>query len=221
MFLPETSVTSEKKGFTLIELLIVITILGILAAAIMVAINPARRMAQARDAKRKSDINAIANALVGFYTLTGGYPRERACDTSRGIYATPSDSTSWPCTGVTGSDWNTTEWINDQLIHEMLVVNQAFLKRLPIDPINNITFYYKYEPRRDSGPTCAQGSYNYVCTYYWIGVRLEAPSDPLKVGKIVFRCSDDTNLAAGVGCKEVEFPNTSDFTNFDYNLVSY
>ena len=37
-----------NKGFTLIELLIVIAILGILAAAIIVAINPGKRLTQSK-----------------------------------------------------------------------------------------------------------------------------------------------------------------------------
>src|SRR3989344_7103671 len=73
-----------KSAFTLIELLVVIAILGILAAAVLVAINPGKRLAQARDAQRKQDINAIANALIGYYTIVGNYPLETNCDTSYG-----------------------------------------------------------------------------------------------------------------------------------------
>src|SRR3990167_10336739 len=77
-----------NKGFTLIELLIVIAIVGILAAAILVAINPGKRMAQARDAQRKNDISAIANALIGYYALIGNYTGENACDRSVGRAST-------------------------------------------------------------------------------------------------------------------------------------
>ncbi|OGD95643.1 hypothetical protein A3F02_02645 [Candidatus Curtissbacteria bacterium RIFCSPHIGHO2_12_FULL_38_9b] len=59
------------KGFTLIELLIVIAILGILAAAVLIAVNPAKRQRQARDAARKSDIGQIATALQAYYTTPG------------------------------------------------------------------------------------------------------------------------------------------------------
>lgn len=59
------------KGFTLIELLIVIAILGILAAAVLVAINPGKRTRQAQDAKRKNDIGALATEVQGFYTSPG------------------------------------------------------------------------------------------------------------------------------------------------------
>ena len=73
------------KGFTLIELLIVIAILGILAAAVLVAINPGKRTRQAQDAKRKNDIGAVATELQGYYTSPGAgiYPSSLATLTSQ------------------------------------------------------------------------------------------------------------------------------------------
>src|SRR3954471_322694 len=52
-----------KKGFTLIELLVVIGILAVLLAITLIAINPARQFAQANNTKRRSDVNAILNAI--------------------------------------------------------------------------------------------------------------------------------------------------------------
>ena len=51
------------KGFTLIELLLVIGIIAILAVAVFVALNPAKRFADARDARRESDVETILSAL--------------------------------------------------------------------------------------------------------------------------------------------------------------
>jgi len=52
-----------KKGFTLIEILIVIGVVAILAAIVIIAINPARQFAQARNSQRRSDVLAILNAV--------------------------------------------------------------------------------------------------------------------------------------------------------------
>jgi type II secretion system protein G len=56
-------VTSIKrnKGFTLIELLVVISILGVLTTLVVSNVGGARE--RARDAKRKSDLKEIQNAL--------------------------------------------------------------------------------------------------------------------------------------------------------------
>ncbi len=55
--------TIKKRGFTLIEILVVIGIIAVLAAVVIVAINPGRQFKLARDSQRVSNINAILNAI--------------------------------------------------------------------------------------------------------------------------------------------------------------
>lgn len=65
----------SSAGFTLIEILIVIGIIAILAAIVIVAINPAKQFAQARNTQRTANVNAILNAIS-----------QRAAD-NKGIFA--------------------------------------------------------------------------------------------------------------------------------------
>ena len=67
-----------QKGFTLIEILVVIGIIAILAAVVIVAINPSRQFAQAHNSQRQSNVTAILDAIgqniadnKGVFTCSG------------------------------------------------------------------------------------------------------------------------------------------------------
>jgi prepilin-type N-terminal cleavage/methylation domain-containing protein len=62
----------NKKGFTLIELIIVIAIIALLAAATFVAVDPAKRIGEARDAQRWSDVTAVADAYMKYLVDNNG-----------------------------------------------------------------------------------------------------------------------------------------------------
>lgn len=68
------AVSIQKKGFTLLEILLVIAVIGILAAIVLIAINPNRQLAQARDAIRQSDITIIQKALDQYLIDNRTYP---------------------------------------------------------------------------------------------------------------------------------------------------
>jgi len=52
-----------QTGFTLIEILVVIGIIAVLAAIVIIAVNPARQFAQARNTQRSSNVETILNAM--------------------------------------------------------------------------------------------------------------------------------------------------------------
>lgn len=53
----------STKGFTLIELLIVIAIISTLAVVVFVALNPAQRLKDSKDARRTADVDTILTAI--------------------------------------------------------------------------------------------------------------------------------------------------------------
>src|SRR6185312_3893399 len=107
----------NQKGFTLIELLVVIGILAILLAITLIAINPARQFGQANDTKRRSDANAILNAIGQYEASNTGN--------------LPTDITSLAASG-SATEINVTNFptLCGQLV-------PTYIPALPEDPIKN------------------------------------------------------------------------------------
>ncbi|HEV7701927.1 MAG TPA: prepilin-type N-terminal cleavage/methylation domain-containing protein [Candidatus Paceibacterota bacterium] len=108
-----------KKGFTLIEILIVIGIIAVLATIVIVAINPAKQFAQARNTQRESNVNTLLNAIGQNIVDNKGVP----------ISATS-------CTGITNAPDATTRNIGTGVAQVNLncLVPTYIPSALPMDP---------------------------------------------------------------------------------------
>lgn len=103
-----------QRGFTLIEILIVIGLIAILASVVLIAVNPARQFAQARNSQRISNVNAILNAIS-----------TRVAD-NRGVFVGSSCATQIPA--------SSTNMASGQFdIRPCLV--PTYITELPMDPI--------------------------------------------------------------------------------------
>ena len=113
----------NKKGFTLIELLVVIGILGILMGVVVVAVNPARQFAQARNAQRWSNVNTLLNAVGQYYVDNGVLPA--------GVSALAVDTATEICAdGVIAATCTTAS-----LVLLDTVVTPDFIVDIPADPL--------------------------------------------------------------------------------------
>lgn len=66
-----------SQGFTMIELLIVIAVLGVLATAVLAAINPIEQIDRGRDTGSRSDAEQLLSAIDRYYTTQELFPWQR------------------------------------------------------------------------------------------------------------------------------------------------
>ena len=156
-----------KKGFTLIELLIVIAILAVLAGIVIVALNPAELLKQARDGKRMGDLDNLVTALnlylvdvsspdlcIGTACSAGADCGCADISTHSGICTATTTVTSVkifnnsagaqsPCGWTsTSTTVNGTGWVD---VNFGSISGGSPLAVLPLDPTNSDPYLYAYK----------------------------------------------------------------------------
>jgi len=84
------------------EVIIVVAIIAILASAVLIALNPAKNLRDARNATRWSQMNAIANGIYSYIIENKGiYPPCLSTGTERIVYDPDPDAAPWGLVNIT------------------------------------------------------------------------------------------------------------------------
>lgn len=126
---------SRRPAFTLIEILLVVGILAVLASVVFVALDPAKRFREARDARRTQDIQSILTA-IHTYIIDNRGSLPAGLDTTERQLGTATSG----CAIATG-ECNISGTGNCLNLATPLA---KYLKNMPIDPNNGTTALTKY-----------------------------------------------------------------------------
>jgi len=126
---------NSQPGFTLIELLLVIAVISALAVTVFVALNPAQRLKDSRDARRQTDVETILSAVHTYIVDNKGSLPAGLTTTEKQIGTAASG-----CTLATGGCGvvATGDCIN------ILTPMAPYLKSAPLDPNGGTTGLTKY-----------------------------------------------------------------------------
>lgn len=117
----------HSKGFTLIEILLVVAILSVLSVVVYVALNPAGRLADTRNARRFGDVNNILTAINECIVDKDGIIADCGLSTSM------AETELGTCTAT--NDSCTTSTLSNACT-DFSTELAAYLKSIPQDPLN-------------------------------------------------------------------------------------
>ena len=155
---------AENTGFALVELLVVIAIIAVLAVVVILTLNPSGLLQESRDANRISDMATLRSAISLYLAdvvpvNTGSssvcYVSENISTTiqvpisatqSTTVRTASTSCASWFVSSITSTFSNSRSstgagWIP---INFAAISAGAPFATEPIDPTDNITFYYNY-----------------------------------------------------------------------------
>ncbi|MFA5080496.1 MAG: type II secretion system protein [Candidatus Paceibacterota bacterium] len=118
-----------KIGFTLLEVLLAVAAVTILSGIVILAINPNKQLADARNAQRRIDVNTILNAIHQYAIDRGGLIPVTITTT-----ATPICRSGF---------------VDNCVDLAVLTVGQEYLTDIPIDPSSSLSFSSGYTVMRN------------------------------------------------------------------------
>jgi len=117
----------SEKGFTLLEILLVVAAMAILAAVIIIAINPGKQLADTRNSQRWTDVQNILDAVYQYSIDNNGNLPTSITTSSTEICRTGAAS----CSGLVDLS--------------VLTADGKYLVAIPVDPSGGTTNGTNYQ----------------------------------------------------------------------------
>ncbi len=140
----------KRLGFTMIELLIVIAVLGILAVAVLSAINPIEQINRGKDTGSRSDAEQALSSIDRFYATQGYYPWQT------GASDNPHEALTWTAIGTVADTAPTPETMLNKLSSGGTAeIKSSYVSRIT-SPTYNTLYVYNRGTQGDSTYVCFQ-----------------------------------------------------------------
>lgn len=147
----------RERGFTLIELLVVIAIIAVLSVVVILSLNPAELLRQARDSNRISDLATLRSALsvyladvtspklasssLLFTAIYTSFPSSTGNAAPSSTWGIATLTTSTPTAVVPTRTVDALGWLPVKFTD---ISSGSPIGSLPIDPSNGSSSFYCY-----------------------------------------------------------------------------
>lgn len=138
---------SPRGGFSFIQILIVIILIVILGIVAVLIIKPSKILEKSRDAQRFEDMTTISAAINQYLADNHDFS---------GLVGPYSSIDVGFANGRAGEKIDGTGWIP---LNFQLISTGSPIERLPIDPLNNVTYNYRF------GVSVAGKTYEINCVF--------------------------------------------------------
>ncbi len=172
---------TNYRGFTLIELIIVLAVIGILAVAIFVAVNPAKRLGEAQNAIRDKNCEELEKCFS--QVIEGNNYNTPAALTALSLN-TPYMLVS--SGGLTTGTTNCQSLKQDIARKDLASLMEPYIGTLPVDPLATTSNDTGYYVKRVSDSTFyVNHCYEYTATVVEEGGGDSPPPDPVCGNNII------------------------------------